>query len=266
MPSKSALFNAENNWETKMGAAFPGGKVVLRGNDLFELTKDLSWMQLLLFGITGRKFTRTQSKLFEGIWKISTSYPEPRVWNNRIAELAGTTRSTGSLGISAAIAASEAVIYGQGPMVWIMDFLLRADKMLQRGEELPIIIKNEINTYSRIYGFGRPVMEGDERIPPLMELARNLNFADGKFVKLVFEIAKILKNGPKKLEMNVAALDAALCADQGLNVREFYYFMIYSFTAGMPVCHIDSTNNTEGAFFPLRCGRIKYTGSDNRRW
>ena len=266
MKNKKVLLNAENNWETKMGASFPGGKVVLRGNDLFELTKNMSWMQLLLFGITGRNFSQTQGKLFEGIWKISTSYPEPRVWNNRIASLAGTVRSTGSLGISAAIAVSEAAIYGQGPMVWVMDFLLRTEKQMQKGEYLERIIEKEILNHKRIFGFGRPVMEGDERIPPLINLASELGYSNGKFVNLVFEIRNILKSGPKKLEMNVAALDAALCADQGFNVREFYYFMSLCFSAGIVMCNFDANNQEEGTFFPLKCERIKYSGEKFRKW
>ena len=45
------------------------------------------------------------------IW-THTSYPDARLWNNRVAALAGTARSTGTLGIAAALAVSEAKIYG----------------------------------------------------------------------------------------------------------------------------------------------------------
>ena len=41
------------------------------------------------------------------LW-VNTSYPDARIWNNRVAALAGSARSTGNLGVSAALAVSEA--------------------------------------------------------------------------------------------------------------------------------------------------------------
>src|SRR5919106_230924 len=88
MRGPEQLFESEDHWVTSMGAWFPGERVVLRGKDLFHDLKDLSWMALLLFGITGRIPDERQVRLFEGIWALSTSFPEPRLWNNRVAALA----------------------------------------------------------------------------------------------------------------------------------------------------------------------------------
>jgi hypothetical protein len=66
--------------------------------------------------------------------------------------------------------------------------------------------------------------------------------------------------------MNVAALDAALSADQGLDVREFYYFMSLCFSAGIVFCNFDCSKNNEGTFFPLRCETISYNGLNNKKW
>ncbi|HFD13290.1 MAG TPA: hypothetical protein ENJ32_12610, partial [Crenotrichaceae bacterium] len=133
MKGPQTLLDAENNWQTDLGAWFPGERVVLRGKDLFHELGDYSWMGLLLYGITGREFNEKQIRLFEGMWTISTSYPDPRLWNNRVAALAGTTRSTSVLGISAATAVSEASIYGRRPDIRTIDFLYRAKKQLSSG-------------------------------------------------------------------------------------------------------------------------------------
>src|SRR3569832_1250420 len=134
------LLENEGRWRTKMGAFFPGKRVVFRGKDLFTEFGHLSWMQLYLYGITGRNFTEAQGKQYEGMWVLSTSYPDPRLWNNRIGSLAGTSRTTGNLGISAAIAVSEASIYGRRPDIRAINFLLRARRLLNDGKPLNEIV------------------------------------------------------------------------------------------------------------------------------
>lgn len=266
MKKINILLSFEDNWATTMGGSTPGESVRLRGKDLLHGFRDNNWMQILLYGITGRMFEESQCKLFQSIWSISTSFPEPRVWNNRVSSLAATSRSTGTLGVAAGIAVSEASIYGQGPMVWVMSFLLRAKTKIAAGKNLDQVIDEELEKYNRIYGFGRPIAESDERIVPLMEIASKLGYADGEYVQLLLKIQDKLRGGPRNLEMNVAALDAALCADQGLDVREFYYFMSLCFSAGIIFCNLDANQKNEGAFFPIRCSRILYQGHEIRQW
>src|SRR3569832_630652 len=107
------LLENEGRWRTKMGAFFPGKRVVFRGKDLFTELGHLSRMQLYLYGITGRIFTAAQGKLLEGMWVLCTSYPDQRLWNIRIGSLAGTSRTIFNLGFCSAIAVAVASIYGR---------------------------------------------------------------------------------------------------------------------------------------------------------
>ncbi len=266
MSKKSPLINYEENWVTAMGAWFPGERVVLRGRDIFSEFKAFTWMQFLLFAITGREFNRKQGKLFEGIWRISASFPEPRIWNNRVASLAGTTRSTGNLAIAASIAVSEARNYGQVPLTKVCDFLINCRVKVDNGEDLEGIIKRELKNQRWLAGFGRPIINKDERVDPLLELAKDLGFHSGKHLSLLLKIEEILKKSRYRFKMNIAAVDAALASDQGLNAREFYHFMTLCFTAGFFPCYIDSSMEPEGALFPLRCDRIFYKGIEARKW
>lgn len=266
MNGPDRLCDAEQAWVTEMGAWFPGERVVFRGRDLFDELAGMRWMGLLLFGITGRIFDDRQLRLFEGIWTISTSYPDPRLWNNRVAALAGTARSSAALGISAANAVSEATIYGGRPFIRVSDFLLRADDARRAGEALEAFVHRELGERRRIFGYGRPLVNGDERIEPLMNLARQLGVADGAYVRLAFAVERILARAPRRLRMNVAALLSALLVDQGLSPRECSRFMVLCFSAGMFPCYEDALNQPEGAFFPLRCRRIRYEGHPRRRW
>ena len=108
---------------TSMGAFFPGERVVYRGQDLHSDLKDMDWMELYLFGITGLRFSKQQMKVFHALWTYS-SYPDARLWNNRVAALAGTARSTGTLSISAGLAVSEAKLYGWAAVLRSSEFLI----------------------------------------------------------------------------------------------------------------------------------------------
>lgn len=260
------LINFEDNWTTNAGLSFPGERVVYRNRDLFYDFKDQGWMGLLLYGITNRLFNPKQVRLFEGLWKLSSSYPDPRLWNNRVVSLSGTTRSTAALGIGAAIAISEATIYGRRPDIKSMDFLLRTMSKLDGGQTIDEIVFQELKVYRGIPGYGRPIVNRDERIKPIMDLATDLGFDTGKYVKLALCVEEVLLKSRRRLRMNVAVLDAALAADQGLSRREYYYYTILCFSAGMIPCYIDSIEKTEGTFLPLSCNRLKYIGKYRRKW
>jgi hypothetical protein len=223
-------------------------------------------MALLLYGITGRMPDDRQIALFEGLWTISVSYPDPRLWNNRVAALSATARSTGALAIGAASAVSEATIYGHRPIIGAYDFLVRTRERLSSGDVLEALVTDELRTHRNISGYGRPVTRHDERIEPLMGLARRLGFADGPHVRLAFEVAELLERGRRRMYMNVAAPAAGLAADQGLSADEYYLYVLLSFSAGMIPCYLDALRKPEGAFFPLRCSRVSYEGHPRRRW
>lgn len=265
MKGPKQLLDNEDRWLTSMGAWFPGERVVFRGQDLHADLGDMAWMELYLYSITGRRFSKTQLKVLNAIWTY-TSFPDPRLWNNRVAALAGTARSTGVLGISAAIAVSEASIYGRRPGIRAIDFLIRIKNKLEQGADLKTLITCELKKYRRIFGYGRPITREDERILPLRKLLEETGLAQGPYILLAFEVEKTLLEGERRVHMNIASLYAAVAADFGFTAREYYLFMIPCFIAGMLPCFIDTMEKPEGLFFPLRCERINYEGAVRRQW
>ncbi len=279
MSTSVHLHSCEHHWKTNMGAWFPGERVVLRGKDIFHDLNDYSWMKLLLYGITGKSFSDKQLELFEGIWTLCTSYPDPRLWNNQVAALAGTARSTMALGMSASIAVSEAIIYGFRPLVASQKLLHLVHHRCQHGEKLDDVVTDILatgddgrpgagknRTVARLPGYGRPIVHGDERIKPLMSLARRLGYDKGDLVTIAFEIEESLQTRGSSLRMNIAALMGALTADQGMSSREYYFYMIQCFSAGIIPSAISTFEQTEGSFFPARCTRIHYQGYEQRQW
>lgn len=266
MRGPDALKKAEDNWHTDMGALFNGERVVFRGKDLFTELGELSWFKYLMFGITGKKFSDSQISLIEKIWTLSVSYPEPRIWNNRIASLTGSARSTGSLGVSAGIAASEASIYGNQINIVAIDFIRRANKLKNAEQNLEEFVIKEIKKNRIIPGYGRPIIKTDERIKPLTDAAKKLNLAEGPHYLTALAVEKILIESKYRMVMNASGLAAALMADLGFNNRDHYYCSILAFSAGIIPCYIDSAGQKEGGFFPLACGRLNYTGAATRHW
>jgi len=251
--------------KTRMGGCFLGERVVFRGRDLHNDLTDIDWIELYLVGITGRRFTRKQVLMLQAMWGY-TSYPDARIWNNRVAALAGSARSTGALGMAAALAVSEAAIYGGGIYIPSIEFLMRARRELDGGAALADCVQKELKTRRGIAGYGRPLVSRDERIAPLMARARVLGFDDGPHVRLAHEVDAYLHAGRWRLRMNAGGLLAALAADLGLSPRDYYLFMFPVFLAGMPPCYAEATERPEGALFPLSCAHIRYEGPPKRSW
>jgi hypothetical protein len=251
--------------KSKMGAFFPGSHVIFRGHDLHAELKDMDWIELYVFGITGRRFSSQQLRLMHAIWTY-TSYPDARIWNNRVAALAGTARSTDTLAMAAALAVSEASIYGGGINVRAIDFFIRTRQRLESGGDLIDCIREELNAHRSIAGYGRPLVNGDERIAPMLALARRLELDQGPYVRLAFSIEETLLTGRWRMKMNYGALVAALGADVGLTQQEFHLFMFPAFLAGMQPCYIEASERPAGTLFPLSCDNIAYEGTAMRRW
>lgn len=263
--TNATLFEYEDHWPTELGAvSVADGTVTFRGHDLLSALEDLSWMDLLMFGITGRRFSAAQLELFQGLWKISASYPEPRIWNNRVAALGGSARSTPGLSLGAAIAVTDATIYGQRPMIGAFDFLQRARRRCDAGESLQDVVARELKMHRVIPGFGRPLRSVDERLAPAERLARRLGLWGGAYTLLAFDVADILKR--HRMGMNVAGIAAGLCADQELSPPEYYRLTLLAFTAGLIHCEFDAARHPEGSLFPLRSDRLQYGGPAARAW
>lgn len=250
---------------TRVGACWPGSRAIFRGHDLHQDLGDIDWLELYVFGITGRRFSAREIRLLHGIWAL-TSYPDARLWNNRVGALAGNARSSAVLGLSAAIAVTEAGIYGGGPGIRAIDFFVRAGQAVQSGVDLRGFVHSEL-ACRRIYGYGRPINATDERLPTLIALVQALALDTGCHYMLAFDVEKILLAESKPfLKMNYAALTAALAADLGFTPRQYHLFNILKTLAGMPPCIVEAAEKPEGTLFPTPCTGIAYEGVGKRPW
>lgn len=250
--------------QTGVGVCYPGSHANFRGHDLHAELKNMDWVELYLFGITGRRFSRAQVRLVHAIW-VCTSYPDARLWNNRAAALAASARSSSNLGLAAAIALSEATVYGGRAGFQCMDFLLRVRAAVDGGTGLSAFVEAEL-LVRRIYGYGRPIHSTDERIPWVMALATELGLDLGPHLNLAFEVERVLVPLQPQLRMNYAALHAALMADMGLSLQEYQLLRAPTFMAGMVPCVVEAATKPQGALFPTPCDHVTYEGVETRTW
>lgn len=257
--------NIVGTLKSRMGTFVPGSHVVFRGHDLHRDLCDMDWLELYVFGITGRRFSAGQLRLLHAIWSY-TSYPDGRLWNNRVASLAGSSRSTGTLGLAAALAVSEAAIYGQGISHRAIDFFIRTRKAVAAGADLAACISAELEQHRSVAGYGRPLINGDERNPYLLALAAELGLDRGPYLALARDIEGVLLDGRWRMKMNYGGLAAAFGADLGFSVQEYYLFMFPCFLAGMPPGYVEASGEVEGTRYPLPCSAIEYAGQPTRAW
>jgi hypothetical protein len=250
---------------SRMGASFPGSHAVFRGKDLHAEFADAEWMDLFLYGITGRRLSAPQLKLLQAVWTYASS-PDARLWNNRVVALAGTARSTGYLGMAAGLAVSEARIYGGGIDLRAIDFLQRTRVHLDGGGELGPWVRRELTECRSVAGYGRPVATTDERNEPLLRLARELGLASGPYLKLAHDIEDSLLASRMRLHLNYSGVVAALVADIGMTPREYHLYMFPSFLAGMVPCYLEALENPAGTFLPLPCTAVEHRGVGKRTW
>jgi hypothetical protein len=251
--------------KSRMGGVVPGSHASMRGLDLHAAFKDAEWTDLFFFAGTGRRFSSSERRLLQTLWTYS-SYPDARLWNNRVAALAGSARSTGSLALAAALAVSEATIFGRGADIRAIAFLKETLHAVAHGGSLADCVRKELDIHRGIAGYGRPLTSKDERIEPTMQLAAKLGFDQGPHLRLAFEIDDYLTKARWRMRINYAAVAAALAADRGFSPEQYYLCGFPTFLAGMLPCYLEALEQPEGALFPIPCEHIAYAGPEKRIW
>lgn len=268
MSKNQLLEQYEGALPTSVGKCFPSERTVFRGLDLHTEFRDADWIELYIFSIVGRRLPAAQLKVLQSVW-VYTSYPDARLWCNRVVALTGSTRGTGAQGLGAGLAASEAAIFGRQPEIGAADFLVRALARKRAGDDLEQIVRDELKLHPRMMGYGRPVAAEyvDERIPITLAMMEREGMEIGPHLALAFEIEAMLEQvAGRRLPMTYSSVVVAIPLDLGFSPLECYLYMQPSFVAGMIPCYLEALERPAGATFALRCERIEYNGAPPRVW
>jgi hypothetical protein len=144
--------------------------------------------------------------------------------------------------------------------------LIRTRRQIDEGGDLEECIRLELELHRSISGYGRPLVNADERIEPVLILARSLGLDQGPYLRLALAVEEKLLAGRWRMKMNYAGVVAPLVADIGLSSREYYLYLFPAFLGGMPPCFIEASDRQEGTLYPLACADILYEGHAQRTW
>jgi hypothetical protein len=219
---------------TSAGVATLGRQVVVHGRDLHHECLDLSFVHYLLFCVCGRRLGERRARVFEELW-VSTGYPDPRIWCNRIAAYLGSARVDPGLAMSAALAASDSVAYGFRAVVRAFDVQA---SIPEASVERSAWLERELAAKRILHGYGRPIHGRDERIAVALRSMVAAGVPAGPALRRAFWVHDRLSEA-KGIQMNIAALWGAVAIDFGLQRHEYEQFMTLMFAPGYAAAYAD---------------------------
>lgn len=186
----------------------------LRGKLLFgELLGKRSFIQVAALSIAGVELSDADAQLLdhEG---VLTQLSDLRIWpltvTRRIAANGGTLAQAVVAGL-ATLCTQQMTVQ---PVAGFMRYLDRVSRRLAEGETVEAVVAATVGQGERVSGMGRPVLEGDERVPPKLALARRYGRADGESMRLAAAIDTEVQR-LKGLSVNSAGYQGALLRDLG---------------------------------------------------
>lgn len=227
----------------KAGVLRFGTQVVVHGKDLHSDCRDLGFVHYLLFSITGRTFEPAVVRVLEQAW-VSTGYPDARIWCNRIAGYLGSARVDPGFAMSACIAASNSFAYGFKAMSLAYGVQCEIPAEL---DERDVWLERALAARRVLHGYGRPQHGHDERIVVALESLADAGLRAGPQLARCFWLHAELQRA-KGIEMNVAALWAALAIDFGIERRHYEQFMLLMFAPGYAAVYADQRERPPFAF------------------
>jgi citrate synthase len=219
---------------TAAGITRLGEQVVVHGRDLHGDCIEQSYVQHLLFCASGQPFDARTARVFEKLW-IATAYADVRIWCNRIAAYMGSARVPPALSMCAALSACSGTAYGFGAMRAAYAVQLAIPEPLAEREAW---LEAKLASRCVIAGYGRPIHNGDERIPVAFKTLAEAGLRAGPALRRAYWLHRRLQ-GAKGIEANIAAIWAAIAIDLGIAPTEYDEFMLLMFAPGYVAAYAD---------------------------
>ncbi|OKY74028.1 MAG: hypothetical protein BM485_15525 [Desulfobulbaceae bacterium DB1] len=252
---------------TRKGGIVFGEAVYCHGYDMMkDLVGQTSYFQVLILNATGKLPERRLADWLEALF-ICLSYPDARIWCNQIGSLGGTLRTSPVAAVCGGILASDSRMYGPGTITSGVDFITHALHQKKSGISTKDIIarhpKRRDDDTPIIAGYARPIINGDERIPAMEQVASQLGFAYGEHLTVAYEIDHVLHVDCGE-RINLIGYACAFLCDQGFSTATIYSLLSCWVYSGVLACYAEAADQVPESFFPLRCGDIDYQGQPPR--
>lgn len=267
MTAKAANLNVDKLrfWRQKawsgLGGVNPDQTVTLAGYDLFsELVGKISLASCIHLYLKKSLPSPQVERLLSAI-VTATVYPDIRIWPNRAVAFCATGNTGNAAGIASGMLGMEGLMFGGDCVSHSFKFLADLRESEKQGNSIEEEIEKLDFSVTRIPGFGRPLVKGDERLKPILQVARECGLDNGEWLKLGRRVEKLL--APKnKIMLNAAGLMACLLGDMKFSCSE-----IRAFGAFAPVISLFGVFNEHSRpdakpVFPLAIEDIEYVGQE----
>lgn len=235
----------------------------------YDMMKDLvgkvSYMQVVVLNATGRLPSKALADWIEAV-HICLSWPDPRIWCNRIGALAGSSRTSSVTASCLGVLAAESTSYGIKPLISGVEFIEHAYAQVMQDTSVENFVSAEIKKYGgkpHLMGYARPIAKGDERIPAMEKVTKMLGFSIGEHLSLAYKVEAILKTRFDE-SMNINGYMSAFLVDQGFTATEVYRTFSALVVSGVTACYADTADRIEGSFAPLKTSDVVYKGAKER--
>ena len=248
--------------KSKKGGWKIGEKIECHGLDLMEdVVGKFSYMQLVILNATGRLASKNMAEWFEAI-HICMSWPDSRIWCNRVGALGGSSGAGTVATACAGILAADSASYGTRPIKGGVELIKRASDSVGAGVSVEEFVSREVQAKGgkpHLMGYARPVVKGDERIIVLESLAAKLGFKRGPHLELAYAVEAILDRDFGE-SMNMNGYVSAFITDNGYTAEEMYRICSNVVTSGVVASSVDFADRKQGSFSPIHVGDIIYSG------
>jgi len=222
--------------------------------------------QVMVLNITGRLPERRLSEWIDGFF-ICLSWPDPRIWCNKIGVYSALNRSSIIAAIAAGGLAGDSRMYGAGTVRAVGQFLdLAYEQIIKNMEPITSFFENFAYEQGKLKapGFARPLAKGDERIPAMCRLTRKLGYEIGAYMQMVIDMeAYLIKHEGEG--MNLAGYYVAFMMDQGYTIEEIEGIAAFCVVGGVYASYFEYINQSPNAFLPLQVEDIDYVGPEARK-
>ena len=219
---------------SSVGMVVLGQGVVVHGKDLHHDCLDQSFVQYLLFCVSGREVDSKIAKVFEELW-IATAYPDVRIWCNRIAGYMGSARVPPALSMCAALSACNGTAYGFRAMAEAFCVQEQIPESTAARERW---LSEQLTTRKVLAGYGRPIHDRDERVPVALKTLVDAGVRAGPALRRAFWLHKRLQQA-KGICVNISAVWAAIAIDFGISKGHYEQFMLLMFAPGYAAAYAD---------------------------
>ena len=252
---------------TRKGGWIIGEGVYSHGYSILkELVGKVSYFQMMILNITGKLPEKRLADWVEASF-ICMSWPDPRLWCNQIGALSGTLLTSPAAAICSGILASDSRMYGPGTLPAATRFIKSAMTKKQAGLSIREIIEQQKirpNGKPIIPGFGRPLAYGDERVAAMEQVTHDLEFHQGEYLELAYEIQDVLYNNYNET-LNLGGYLSAFLRDNDFTGDQIYQLTVTAVNSGVAACYSETYKNIPESFLPLRCDDIEYQGKPPRK-